>query len=389
MSDLESEVKIDSYKELINKFKKLDVITKELTLFDVGTRGHFENPTTELLSFFLDSKKEHGLGHCFLNGLQDVLEEKGILAGLGSLQSVETEVVTAKGNRIDLVLETDQAVIVVECKIYHEQNNPFDDYSSYGEQRIKDRKKDSEQEQKLVKLVLCLNGEISNLLKSNDSEPNGWYGLSYQELAKSIETQLSKALLENPYNKWGLFAREFLLHLKELNKMGSINNSEIDFLTENFKAFTELSAYIYEDLMPKIGEKIETDLNNSGLANFECKQKPGKWRGYEPIRRFSNKRWTTQSDITLRLRTSNTSISSQILIYIDKQTDEIVNEFKSSLSEQYLSTSEKPWFELNNTFWGISWEFNYFNIDEASEKIVELMKCLNDLELNHRQPILV
>ena len=389
MNDLESEAKIDSYKELINKFKKLDVITKELTLFDVGTRGHFENPTTELLSFFLDSKKGHGLGDSFLDGLQEVLTEKEILTDLGCLQSVETEVATAKGNRIDLVLETDQVVIVFECKIYHEQNNPFDDYSNYGEQRINDRRKDSEQEQKLIKLVLCLNGEISNVLKANDLEPNGWYGLSYQDLAQTIEIRLSKALLENPYNKWGLFAKEFLLHLKELNKMGSINNSEIEFLTENFKAFTELSAYIYEDLMPKIGEKIETDLNNSGLADFECKQKSGKWRSYEPIRRFSNKRWTTQSDITLRLRTSNTSISSQILIYIDKQTDEIVNEFKSSLSEQYLNTSEQPWFELNNTFWGISWGFDYFNINEASEKIVELMKCLNDLELKHRQPILV
>lgn len=387
MSALESEARIDSYKELINKFKKLDVITKELTLFDVGTRGHFENPTTELLSFFLDYKKEHGLGDCFLHGLKDVLAKKGILDGLDCLQSIETEVATTKGNRIDLLLETDQAVIVVECKIYHEQNNPFDDYSSYGEQRIKDRKKDSEQELKLIKLVLCLNGEISNVLKANDSEPNGWHGLSYQDLAQAIEIRLSKALLKNPYNKWGLFAREFLLHLKELNKMGSINNSEIDFLTENFKAFTELSAYIYEDLMPKIGEKIRMDLNKSDLYNFECKEKYTKWNNYEPVRVFSNKHWKSRSDITFVIRANKDSVSCEIFVFVHWESNEPINNFNLLLDDQLLKESVKNFNRYNNSFWDISWKLNEINIEDISGKITRLMKCLNDFELNHRPSI--
>lgn len=382
MKDLGSKSNIDSYEEMLRKFKKLNVITKELTLFDVGTRGHFENPTTELLSFFLNPTKEHGLGDCFLNGLQDVLKEKGIPAGLGSLQSVETEVATTKGNRIDLVLETEQAVIVVECKIYHEQNNPFDDYSSYGEQRIKDRKKDSKQEQKLIKLVLCLNGEISNVLKPNDSELNAWLGLSYQDLAKNIETQLSKALLENPYNKWGLFAREFLLHLKELNKMGSINNSEIDFLTENFKAFTELSAYIHEDLMPKIGEKIRMDLNKSDLYNFECKEKYTKWNNYEPVRIFSNKHWNSRSDITFVIRANKDSVSCEIFVFVHWESNEPINNFKILLDDQLLKESVKNFNRYNSSFWSISWKLNEINIEDISGKITKLMECLNDFELN-------
>lgn len=137
MTDLGSVANLESYKELIDKFKKLDIVTKELTLFDVGTRGHFENPTTELLSFFLEPMKEHSLENCFFNGLQDVIASKGFSKGLGALTSVETEVSTAKGNRIDLLLEADEALIIVECKIYHGQNNPFDDYLNYGKQHIK------------------------------------------------------------------------------------------------------------------------------------------------------------------------------------------------------------------------------------------------------------
>lgn len=198
MIDLEIAPNLETYKELLNKFKSLDIVTKELTLFDVGARGHFENPTTELLSFFLDSGKSHGLDNCFFNGLQEVVTSKGFSKGLGALTSVETEVSTAKGNRIDLLIETEDALIIVECKIYHWQNNPFDDYTSYGEQRIRDNKKNDEQEKSLVKLVLCLNGRTDDVIKNN-----GWHGISYQDLVKVIEPHLSRALLDNPYNKWG------------------------------------------------------------------------------------------------------------------------------------------------------------------------------------------
>ena len=34
---------------------------KELTVFSVGGRGYYENPTTDLLAFFLRPDAEHGL----------------------------------------------------------------------------------------------------------------------------------------------------------------------------------------------------------------------------------------------------------------------------------------------------------------------------------------
>ena len=76
MTDLASVFNLESYKALIDKFKQLDIVTRELTLFDVGARGHFENPTTELLSFFLDTTKAHNLGDCFFKGIKYLLEKK-------------------------------------------------------------------------------------------------------------------------------------------------------------------------------------------------------------------------------------------------------------------------------------------------------------------------
>lgn len=372
---------LDRFEALINKFSALNFTDKELNLFDVGTRGHFENPTTELLSFFLDSAKSHDLSDSFFKGLQSVIAEKKILSNLGFLKSVETEVSTQNGKRIDLLVETDTALIVIECKIYHHQNNPFDEYTAFGNERINKTTKDSVSKT-LIKLVLCLNGKVSA-----DLVAEGWHGISYNELVQHVETELSQTMFDNPYNKWTLFAREFLLHLKGLNTMTEINKDELSFLTENLSEFAQLSEYIYSNLMPKIGTKISSDLNASDLQNFECKVKHDKWYYYDPIIRFSNLNWTTGSDIVLWMKANDNDISHKINLHIGKQSNELVEQFKVLIGDSWFKPDSDTWYEMNNTLWGISWSFKTFDLEKISAQIVELMGHLNNLELNYRSSL--
>lgn len=373
---------LDRFEALINKFRALDFTDNELNLFDVGTRGHFENPTTELLSFFLNSAKSHNLDDSFFRGLQSAIAQKNILPNLGVLESVETEVSTQNGKRIDLLVETDTALIVIECKIYHYQNNPFDEYTAFGNERINKGNQDSTSKT-LVKLVLCLDGNVNANIATD-----GWYGISYNELVEHIEKSLSQTMFDNPYNKWAFFAKEFLSHLKGLNTMTEINKDELSFLTENLNEFAQLSEYIYGNLMPKIGTKISSCLNASDLQNFECKVKHGKWHSYEPVIKFSNLNWTADSDIALWMKANDNDVSHKISLYIAKQSDELVEQFKALIGDSWLSLPIKTWYEVNNTYWGISFSFKTFDLDEVSTKMLELMGHLNNLELNHR-PVLV
>lgn len=381
MTDLVSASNLESYKALIDKFNKLDIVTRELTLFDVGARGHFENPTTELLSFFLDTTKAHNLGDCFFKGIKYLLENKNKMATLGSLENVETEVSTAKGNRIDLLIETKDALIIVECKIYHEQNNPFDDYTSYGMQRITDNKKEDEQDKTLVQIVLCLDGRIDDVIKNN-----GWYGISYQKLVEAIEPHLSKALLDNPYNKWGLFAREFLLHLKELDNMGEISKDEIDFLTENVNDYFKLSEYLYESIIPKIAAKIELELNDK-LEGIYSKSKINKWYNYEPYISFSNKKWENTSSCVVFCIRNYEANEMNFTIHIDFFNENgIFKDQADSLLKQCeinIKTYENK-SDGSNT-WRFMWKYNDFEIKKVSERIVKLMAILNDYEANKHQ----
>lgn len=92
---------LKTFEHLINKFEALNVTTniKEPNLFNVGARGHFENPTTELLAFFLNPANHHGLEDCFFNGLQSAISKKDMLSS-GYVRSVETEVTTENNKRI-------------------------------------------------------------------------------------------------------------------------------------------------------------------------------------------------------------------------------------------------------------------------------------------------
>ena len=64
---------LEIYKNLLLQAAKYHQPPREKTFFDTAIRKHYENPTTELLSFFLNPENEHGLGSVFFDGLTDAL----------------------------------------------------------------------------------------------------------------------------------------------------------------------------------------------------------------------------------------------------------------------------------------------------------------------------
>lgn len=363
---------------LLNRFNALAVMQQEPNLFNVGKRGHYENPTTELLSFFLNVTNQHGLGDSFFRGFASALASKHIASDIGSLERVETEVPTASGKRIDLLLETDTTVVMIECKINHHQNNPFDDYTAFGEARIKARA-ETAISKTLVKLVLCPDGTVAPALASS-----GWHGLSYNTLAQKIEQTLATTMFDNPYNKWALFAREFLLHIKGFYVMSVINEDEINFLNDYLNDFIQLDKYIHQNLIPRIFDKITTDLNASHLQNFKCKVEKTEWFGYDPVIKLSNSYWTTGSDIVLWMNADKHDVSHKINLHIDQQSDALIEQFRLLIGEDLCNQANKVWYESNKRYWCISWSFQRFELTDVFAKLVQIMHSLNDLELNYR-----
>ena len=58
-------ITIEHFKELLESAKKFKKQPREKTFFDTAIRNYYENPTTELLEFFLNPQDSHELCDAF------------------------------------------------------------------------------------------------------------------------------------------------------------------------------------------------------------------------------------------------------------------------------------------------------------------------------------
>lgn len=368
---------IQKYENLLLKAQKYKVPEKEMTIFDTALKNHHENPITELLSFFLNSNEKHGLGSSFYNGFISSLNATEEYADFdfGQFLELSTQQTTDKGNRIDLWFETDTALVLVEVKVYHYQKNPFPDYAAWGRKRLKEinqscKKEESSFEKQLVTLVLCPDGK---------SYADHWLGLAYNDLTSEIRTALAHDFFKNSLNKWGVFARDFLLHLDSFVDLLETNMESLNFVVhhmQQIQQLVELRENVYQEIIDHINNELKTTLGE----DYEPIVKWHTWGDSHPAIRFSGNNWKDKwTDTTLNLHISKNPMSCSIHIHVENQTDEIIKKLKHYLKKG-LSSPTEPWYERNQRFWCMKWDFDEFNLHEVTKFIVFTQGALNKVE---------
>lgn len=312
---------IESFKKLLGLANKFKLAPREKTFFDTAIRNHYENPTTELLEFFLNPLEAHELEDTFWKGFTDVVLEQAQIdteIGIGQLERSERECVTHSGNRIDLLLETDSHLVLVEAKIYHHQNNPFHDYKAFAQTRVKKRK--------VLGLILSISGK---------SEAQDWTGISYQQLVNAVRPYLATQMLKNPMNKWNLFAREFLLHLESYYQIQNLNMTSVQFIFDHYKEIEELQK-LKTHTIKAIVENISQQLN-SMIENYESFNKYESWGGI----RFYNHSWGNTSNTTLYIHEVSGEIVFDVTTYIlnlpEGKNEQAVSILKCDQDLRYLN----------------------------------------------------
>lgn len=285
------EVQLATFRTLLDEFKHLQPLNRpEPSIFSIGTQGYYENPTTDILAFFVDDNGPHQLGVTALTALFDCLPPEFHELDYSLVQTPEREVSTKAGKRIDLLLEGTNWVLVVENKIYHTQNNPFEHYQSFIQ---------TEQAQRFANktpifVVLSPEGERA---------PDGWHAISYKMLISSLKVQLAEQFIAQPINKWSLFLREFILHLESLMSQPTVHQQAIEFILSNLKvikdlqqvkqqAINEYHQYLKAALQTRFGQDIAIRLHS--------------WGG-DPALRFALSHWPdSPPDVVLHLSDNNT-----------------------------------------------------------------------------------
>ncbi|MCX8840463.1 PD-(D/E)XK nuclease family protein [Vibrio parahaemolyticus] len=281
---------VDSLKKIL---KRLPVqIERESTIFSIGARGHFENPTTEVLAFFCDVAGEHGLGDLVLSSLFEVLELNSDSLELKS--KPEREVRTHSHKRIDLLLEGDYWVLALENKIGHIPNNPFDDYEHYVlvEQSVRFKDK------KAIFILLSPDGE----------SPEGyikWKGISYEQLLNALKPKLADYFMANPFNKWAVMLREFVLHLEEMLVEPKLLRENMEFVFENYQAIQQ-AAKIKTEVFEQCNQVLNEHLTY--VFDSEVSSSVVRWDNSNDAWRFALSKWCSK----------NSSNKSDIAVFMDQ-----------------------------------------------------------------------
>ncbi|WP_075087238.1 PD-(D/E)XK nuclease family protein [Verrucomicrobium spinosum] len=187
------------FESLRSLVERAGVVSPEKTLFSLAGRGHYENPLSDLLAFFLKPDEGHGLGTLFLSVLMGTVDLDSELIAYGPV-SVMREF-PIEGGRLDIVVVGHDWGILMETKVRADLYNDLDTY---------ERGLRSGFPNVSWKYVL---------LSPRDGRPgekSNWKWRSLGYLSGRIGKALDSIKRVQEASKWVVFARELCLHMNEL-----------------------------------------------------------------------------------------------------------------------------------------------------------------------------
>lgn len=371
MTELSDQI-IQKYENLLLKAQKYKIPEREATFFDFALRKYHENPTTELLSFFLDPNEVHGLDDTFYRGLVETIQAEFRPHNFGNFQALAIEQVTNDNKRIDLWVETDTSLIIIEAKIDHQQINPVKSYQSWAKEKTKYTNKH------IIKLVLNVDGH---------SNFKDWSAISFDMLAMHIRPFLAKQSLINPLNKWFILAREFLLHLENYTEIVETNMDIINFVMgnrNNIQKLFELREKGYEEIKNHISNHLHFSFEGLTFKVIQEQRFKKDCKGW----RFVKEGVNANSDIVLYVYyEQNPMVEVWLCFDTENKEKTIAGKISSKLKRskdkfnEYInwSKSDEDTKTIEN-FRSICWEFESFDLDQITDVLIEAQKVLNEFE---------
>ena len=338
------------FEEILRKSKRLAIPAVEKNIFSIGGRGHYENPISDLLAFFLDIREVHGFGDLVLKSINEAAKlptkDTDIIA------PPQREVRTNDEKRIDILVEGEDYVTIIENKIRHHcAANPFDSYRAFLNEYYKGKK------QNLV--LLSVRKEIP---------PLGWSSLTYKELLLSIKKNIGEYVVKIQYSKWLILFREFLINIEQECETDPMTNDRFEFVYKNYQALRELQK-IVDEYIKELHEKgLDAIRKAIGLESSDLFRKQENWGDEGTALRLHFKRWGDRSNITLLLRPDG---SFRVQFYVYSILESEVSNLRAAVDDEKYKTF---WTEQNTIrCFGF---YDSSDLDAILKEIEEVAKML-------------
>ncbi|QSA96181.1 PD-(D/E)XK nuclease family protein [Methylococcus sp. EFPC2] len=344
-------ISLDKYEKLIQEIKELTRQRVERNIFSIGGRGHYENPITDLLAFFINPNEEHGFGVLFMKSLFESAHVTPPLLQLSSPPGREQY--TDQGNRLDLILEGDDWLLVVENKVWHQAINPFDEYAQYA--RASYRKK--------TRYFILLSVR-------EEKPPTGWHTVTWRTYVDQVKKNAGEYLTTAGNVKWHVIMREFLLNIESECGDESMSDARIEFVRSNYEAIQEMEEMLKEYISHMTNRGLEAIRTASGQKEDIASSKQHNW-GEEGIAlRLLSRAWGAKTNITLLLKKDG-SLTIQFYVY------DVADEKAIDLREHIDETKyKKLWTEAKTIrCFGFYEECNH---DKVFQEVIDVAKRLNE-----------
>lgn len=220
------------YNKFLASFSELPTATAQRSIFSIGGRGYYENPLSDLLSFFLDPGEEHCLSTLVLDCLLKLVP--GFKSSSACLVHPPVrEYRSNNGGRIDILLEGPDWVLAVEAKINHAILNPIQDY----EDTVKRICNASGKTPYLI--FLLPSARLPSNRDGNDTKFCGWEWVSLEKLEKSIDKKISRDLPREADTRWTTLLKELLILVKEICNTGvnAMETDRFEFVKNNYENY--------------------------------------------------------------------------------------------------------------------------------------------------------
>ncbi|WP_180033420.1 PD-(D/E)XK nuclease family protein [Acinetobacter sp. YH12233] len=371
-----SELKLKELEKLLSQAKNYKLDLREKNFFETGARGHYENPTTDVLAFFLNPEEPHNLSHIFLDALISCFPQASQALHFEEVICVKREVPVLKETntyaRIDLFIETTTSIFVIECKIYHHQNdNPFGLYKNYAEQRAQN----TPTNKKVYCGVLCLDGF---------THETDWQGISYRKLVQELKPRLAQDTFNQPFNKWMMFAREFILLLESYYQM-NINTENLNFILNNAQAIEDLinlREKTFDSLHEYIGNFIQNELNGKFIYKKSDEHNNHKKEFWFANSRLAPNNW---SATTLEIKDYNSSPSFKLNIYLLINSNMDTNKLKEKFPAFDLLLSNENYQWENKQYLKGQYSLSTLDLAAVSKICADASKTITEIYLENEK----
>jgi PD-(D/E)XK nuclease superfamily len=245
---------------LLDEFKKVPGrLVRPQTFMEIAGYPHYENVCSNFLAFFFDPEGPHGLSSLFLDALVGAVRVEGVEECLGGNVSVEREVFTGVGNRIDSLIKSDSHAVLIENKIFAAVSNPFEDYAAYL-RSLKNESGEAYPDENKMKILLTL-------YPSGEGSEWGFVNVTHADFAGAVRSALGHHV-SGADTRYLTLMLDFLNTLENLGEGTHMNQEFINLLAERSE---EVATFLrgITDVRSEVKKKALALRDRIGLQDHE------------------------------------------------------------------------------------------------------------------------